>query len=312
MTSPLNLVFMPGGRRVSLMERFRAAARALDLDICLWVSDTDTDSAAWQCADRRVKMPPYGAADFPRQLQRSFPADSVFIPLQDRAIGPLLKAEMHHIGPQDQNSHETCRDKRKTLAFLRGLNLASPPETTVPPAIIRECRGEGSRRLSRAENIHELQKALNGRSELIATRQVCGDEYTIDLYKSLSGEIFGIAPRRRLEVRQGEVQKSRLERHPQLERQARRIATRLNIWGPFCMQCIIDKQGIAWFFDINPRFCGGCILSIEGGADYPLWLLQELCGKIPQAPPTLHWNLKMTRADREFFISAQIQESVLS
>ena len=50
------------------------------------------------------------------------------------------------------------------------------------------------------------------------------------------------------------------------------------LWGVFCCQCRRGPDGVARFFEINPRFGGGAPLSVAAGANLPLYLIQEVLG----------------------------------
>ncbi len=69
--------------------------------------------------------------------------------------------------------------------------------------------------------------------------------------------------------------------------------------GPITLQAI-EGAGDPWFIEINPRFGGGVILSIEAGADYPRLLIREALGR-PVEPVEWREGVLMTRAFREVF-----------
>jgi len=55
------------------------------------------------------------------------------------------------------------------------------------------------------------------------------------------------------------------------------------------------------FIEINPRFGGGVPLSIEAGADFPKWILQETTGRALRTR-RLAYGLTMLRYDAEVWL----------
>jgi carbamoyl-phosphate synthase large subunit len=107
-------------------------------------------------------------------------------------------------------------------------------------------------------------------------------EYTSDIYIDFKGRVRCVVPRKKLEVRAGEVSKSQIEMNPAVLGPTRKVAEALaakGATGVLNIQCILDKKGDAYFIEINPRFGGGCPLSIRAGYDFPKWLIQEVLGQ---------------------------------
>ena len=64
--------------------------------------------------------------------------------------------------------------------------------------------------------------------------------------------------------------------------QAKRVVELLGAGpGVITLQLFVTKDGSIKFTEINPRFGGGAPLSIQAGADFPKWILQELTGQRP-------------------------------
>ena len=72
--------------------------------------------------------------------------------------------------------------------------------------------------------------------------------------------------------------------------------------GPVTIQFIKEfSTNIIYIIEINPRFGGGVLNSIEAGADAPSYILHEYLG-CTLTPINKYKNkLLMMRADREFF-----------
>lgn len=115
---------------------------------------------------------------------------------------------------------------------------------------------------------------------------VAGDEYTLDAYVGLSGRPRCVVPRRRWQVRGGEVSQGVVVKDREIMDAGRRVVEALGdtLRGLVTLQCIVTSQRRIRFIEINPRFGGGAPLGIAAGADYPGWLIGELLGRPVDVP----------------------------
>jgi len=101
----------------------------------------------------------------------------------------------------------------------------------------------------------------------------------------------------------GEVTKSITEFDQNIMSISERILNSGNFAGPITLQFLREKStGNVFVMEINPRFGGGVINSIEAGFNIPLILLKEYLN-LP-VEPIQQWkrNLLMLRTNREIFI----------
>jgi carbamoyl-phosphate synthase large subunit len=112
-------------------------------------------------------------------------------------------------------------------------------------------------------------------------------------------------PRRRIEVRAGEVSKAVTTRSAALERLAADVCAALP--GPFgvlTIQVFVDdSSGQLAIIELNARFGGGFPLSREAGADFPRWMLEDLVG-LPSTATADRWRdgVVMLRYDAAVFV----------
>ena len=86
-----------------------------------------------------------------------------------------------------------------------------------------------------------------------------------------------VVPRKRIEVRAGEVSKGQIVKHPAIMKQAAKLVEALGAGpGVITLQLFLTRDKKLKFIEINPRFGGGAPLSIKAGANFPKWILQEL------------------------------------
>ena len=117
---------------------------------------------------------------------------------------------------------------------------------------------------------------------LIIQKFIEGKEYTVDCYISKRGLICGVSPRERIAVAGGEVVITKTVRNSELINLSIDTIKKLGLVGPVTLQFIKDKNtSEIYLMEINPRFGGGVIASIESGYDYPLMMLQDTMNHDP-------------------------------
>jgi carbamoyl-phosphate synthase large subunit len=109
-----------------------------------------------------------------------------------------------------------------------------------------------------------------------------------------------------LEVRAGEVSKSRIELNPEIMaaglKAAQALARRGGL-GMINLQCIQAADRGIKFIEINPRFGGGCPLSIQAGYPFPQWAVEMALGRaLSPLPADLGDGLTMLRYDEAVFV----------
>ena len=139
---------------------------------------------------------------------------------------------------------------------------------------------------------------------LICQEFIKGTEYTCDVYIDFDLNVRCVVPRKRIEVRTGEVSKGQVIKNKRIMKQAASLTEKLGAGpGVITLQLFLTGRREIKFVEINPRFGGGAPLSIKAGADFPKWILQELSGKKPK----IYFNsfedkLIMLRYDSEVWI----------
>ncbi|NMM61287.1 ATP-grasp domain-containing protein [Clostridium sp. P21] len=146
------------------------------------------------------------------------------------------------------------------------------------PLIVKPVNGMGSEGVFKVSNIKELEFFINYVENPIIQQYIEGTEYTIDVLCDLKGKPISIVPRERLEVRSGEVSKTKTVMHKEIIEETHRLLEALaqsvsdkegvSIMGPYTIQCKVTEDNKIKFIEINPRFGGGVPLTFEAGVDY--------------------------------------------
>jgi carbamoyl-phosphate synthase large subunit len=313
------------GRRVSLLRSFQKAAKSLRLRATFCGTDIGKLSPALQLCDRallvsRTTQPEY--IDQLLAIVRKLGVD-LLAPTVDLDLRLLAenRARFEELGCRVLVSNpdviDTCQDKRRTFEFLTENGFDSPRTMSVRAALAADRRGELTWPcfLKRWDGYAGLDNAVaHDRSELrffakripnpMCQEFVEGREYTCDVYVDFDMRVRCVVPRLRIEIRSGEVSKGRTVKDARIMAQAGRVVERLGAGpGVITVQLFVTEDGRIRFNEINPRFGGGAPLSIQAGADFPKWILQELTGRPPQIDPRGFTDgLTMLRYDDEVWV----------
>jgi carbamoyl-phosphate synthase large subunit len=131
-----------------------------------------------------------------------------------------------------------------------------------------------------------------------------GTEYTCDVYVDFDMKVRCVVPRKRIEIRAGEVSKGEVVKNDKIMGLVSELVRTLKAGpGVITVQCFLQRNGNIKVSEINPRFGGGAPLAIKAGADFPKWILQELLGKKPHIKFDGFKNgLTMLRYDAEVWL----------
>lgn len=322
---PIRILFNCIGRRIEMLEAFRAAARSLGRRVEAWATDRSRLAPGMHLTDRAVISPRIddpGYIDFLVDLVRKHRIH-VLVPLIDSDLLQVALARSRFCNAgctaliSSPRVVAICRDKTLAYHHLRRHRIPTPHTYTFDEILDRpRCRfplylkpRAGS--AARGHFICDDRRAL----ELLATRvtdpivqeYLRGDEYTLDAYAGFDGHPRCVVPRRRIEVRAGEVSKGCVAKDRAIMALGRRVVESLaDCVGVITIQCIKSPDRRIRVIEINPRFGGGAPLAIRAGADFPRWILASLCGRTPRiAPDGFRDGLHMLRYDSSVFCTKE-------
>ncbi|NLX06849.1 MAG: ATP-grasp domain-containing protein [Phycisphaerae bacterium] len=299
-SSRINILFTCVGRRYELVQAFRAAAKRLGVDLFLLGTDANPLSPALFACDKHVITRPIADPDYIPQileLVREHRIDLV-IPTIDTELKHLAthRQEFQDAGARvlvsDLDVIEICQDKRRTYRFLREHGFGAPETRELGevdaskltyPVFLKPWNGSASKGNAVARDEEEFGYWSKRVPHCIVQPYLEGQEYTSDVYVDFQMAVRCVVPRRRIEVRGGEVSKGQTARIPALIEQCTRLVEALGAGpGVITIQAFVTLEGEIRFIEVNPRFGGGAPLSIEAGADFPSWIIQETLGAKPR------------------------------
>jgi carbamoyl-phosphate synthase large subunit len=210
---------------------------------------------------------------------------------------------------------EICQDKRKTYCFLVKNGFDTPRTMSIHstlskkkikwPCFLKPWDGYAGRGNAVVNSRKEMLFYSKRIPNPICQELVKGTEYTCDVYVDFSLKVRCVVPRRRIEVRAGEMSKGQVVKNTCIMSEATILVEKLGAGpGVITLQLFLTDGGKVKFIEINPRFGGGAPLSIKAGADFPKWILQELTGGKPNIrPDDLNDGLIMLRYDSEVWLN---------
>jgi len=294
----LSVLFTCIGRRVSLLRSFRKAANELKLEASFLGTDVTELSPALRLCERRFLVKPISHPDYIKEMLGIVKKQEVdlVIPTIDTDLGVLAenKRKFSDLGCRVLVSEpkviDICQDKRKTYHFLVRHGFDTPETISIRtalskkrltwPCFLKPRDGYASRGNAVANNHKELLFFSKKVPNAICQEFINGIEHTCDIYVDFSMKVRRVVPRQRVEVRAGEVSKSKIVKDPSIQGESARLVEELGAGpGVITLQLFVTQSGGIKFIEINPRFGGGVPLSIKAGANFPKWILQELVGR---------------------------------
>ena len=320
----LNVLFTCIGKRVSLLENFRRSAKQLKIKASFLGTDTTELSPALQLCDQRFGVKLTTHPGYIKQLLSIVKANSVklLVPTVDLDLKRLAqnKPKFAALGCRVLVSNpeviDICQDKRKTYRILAkngfdtaltmSVRSALSKKKIEWPCFLKPWDGYASRGNAVINNRRELLFYSKRIPNPICQELVKGTEYTCDVYVDFDMKVRCVVPRKRIEVRAGEVSKGQVIKNAHIMNESAKLVEKLRAGpGVITLQLFLTGDDTIKFIEINPRFGGGVPLSIKAGADFPKWILQELTGRKPNIrPDSFKDNLIMLRYDSEVWLEA--------
>lgn len=224
------------------------------------------------------------------------------LPLSDHATPILSSIVYKGIVTGSGRSNTLCLNKKKFEELLKNEEFY-PSVVENDPVILKPIEGANSKGLK----IISYQEYLTDPMQKTHVAQKCVDgfEISVDAYFNKFSKMIDAVPRKRVEVRGGEVSRSAtLPRNSYgVVELTKLVGERIGVVGPACAQFIIDKNNKPYIMEVNARFGGGVILSLEAGFDQIQLLKDEWVDGKAILPKLHNWkpNLSMTRFFQEYF-----------
>lgn len=275
----MNILVTAIGKRVGLIKHLKQNNRIIG-------TDASEDNACREFVDVFYKIPKYNEKNYLDKLLEICEKEKIkcLIPLYEGEFSILLenKEKFLSIGTvllvSDKEIVELFSYKQRVYEFMKSNNIVTPEvyydySNLDYPVIVKPDNGMGSMGVFKVRNEKELNFFKEYVSGSIVQELIAGIEYTVDVLCDMKGNYIYIIPRERVEVRSGEVSKSKTIKDIQIVEETKKIINIINanfnngLRGPLTFQFIKSGEEL-YFLELNTRFGGGVPLSFEAGANY--------------------------------------------
>lgn len=318
----MNILISSAGRRVSLVRAFQKELKALNPEAKVYAADAKpTLSAACQVADDHFGLPRLDRPDYLTELMAKCRKEGIrlIIPTIDTEL--LLLAENRELLETNgitalvaaPSFVKKCRNKREIHKFFESKGVAVAKEYDKTdyqlPMFIKPYDGSRSVDTYLIRNQEELTDYHFDNEKLMFLEYLDHDhyeEFTCDLYYGRDNRLKCAVPRKRIEVRDGEVYKALTANNHLVGYIKEHLAHIDGAVGCLTAQFFMhnDDDTKIYAIEINPRFGGGYPLSYRAGANFPKWIISEyfLGEDMPEQFDCWEDRLLMIRYDDEILV----------
>lgn len=287
-----NILVTSAGRRVSLVKAFQHELKSRFKEAKVFTTDTRPEwSSACRVSDGFFALPRVTHPDYIHSLFELCVEYSIglVIPTIDTELLVLASNKQKFADAgivlvvSDLDLVVRCRDKRNTNQLFEefGIQFPKPIDKNKPafPVFIKPYDGSLSKDILLVRDQFDWNDSLLANEKLMFMEYLSPEEYqefTVDAYFDKSGILKCLVPRKRIEVRGGEISKGRTEKGALYETLVGKFAEMKGARSCLTMQFFEHKtSGRVVGIEINPRFGGGFPLSYEAKANYPAMLIRE-------------------------------------
>jgi carbamoyl-phosphate synthase large subunit len=316
----MNILITSAGKRVSLVKAFQNELKVVFPEGKVFAADSNPQlSAACVIADGWLKVLRLDNSGYINDLIKICKLNmiSLIIPTIDTELlllaesKGLLKANGINVVISSTTIINNCRDKRLIHDFFEsnGIEVAEeyPKNNLNFPLFIKPSDGSRSIDTFLIEDRADLTNYHFKNDKFMFLEyldQSTHDEYTCDAYYGKDNKLKCVVPRKRIEVRDGEVNKGKTEKNDLVAYVKKNLEEIEGARGCLTIQFFMNRTtGRKVAIEINPRFGGGYPLSYLSGANFPKWIIEEyLLDKKLTYFDDWEDNLLMLRYDKEIII----------
>ena len=285
--SEFKILFLGGGKRVSLCNRFNTAAAELGLKLKSYAYESSVKQPISKCAEILIgkEWDDPEVTTHLRQIISMYDIDLVVSNVDPATlVHAKLSVDLNAASIScSEFTTALCLSKIDFQEFCDNNNLVVIPEAKADefPSFAKPDRGSASAGTRLILDKHDLAK-LDKESEILIQKYISGTEYTVDAYVTKSGSICGVSPRIRVATAGGESTITETVLDEEIIELSKEVIAKLQLIGPLTIQFIRQSSTRKlYLMEVNPRFAGGVIASIEAGFDFPRMMILEVLGQQP-------------------------------
>lgn len=314
--SEICLMFTSVGRRVELIRHFLRFADCQPGRVRIIGTEIDRNAPAAQELGSGLRLVPRSDSpqflDSVRALCEQERVSAIF-PLIDPDVFAFSQIDLQR-GTLSSEAGAIVSDKWLTYQWLSERSIPTIPtwlpsgdgaEAPAFPLFMKPRHGSAAENSFIVRDAAEYAFFTTYIPDPVAQVFLPGPEVTVDVVVGSSGKVLGLAQRRRLAVRGGEVTRAEIVRTPEVSRLSRTIANGLAVRCPITIQGMFDPAGDFLVSEINGRLGGGMPLAVAAGMPLAELLVNSWSGGDPHefAESDLAVGLQMARYDAAHFFT---------
>jgi len=316
-----NILISSAGQRVSLVNAFKNEFRKIYSEGKVFANDANPELApACQIADGYFKVPYLNNKNYVDILIEKCISNNIkiIIPTIDTELLLLARNReqllKNNIEPviSSVSFINKCQNKRLIHKFFNERNIKTAKEFKKNnyslPLYIKPIDGSRSQNNFIIKSENELNNYHYNNDNLMFLEYINSskyDEFTCDLYYGRDNKLKCVVPRKRIDVRDGEVTKSKtVKNNILIDTITKNLSIIDGAQGCLTSQFFKHKENNEIIgIEINARFGGGFPLSYFAGANFPEWIIMEYFSN-ESIKPNNDWddNLLMLRYYKEILI----------
>ena len=310
------LLFNPR-RRVYMVEKIREYLAELNINVGLYVTDTDRLDPIGYHSEKFSVLPPIESENFDKIFLEFVKQENIkYIFLwnnKDFYKFDSLKDELNSLNvkilipPIEKINY--CYDKIETYRFCVENNINTPKtyksledfdkNPCEFPVMVKPINGAGNLNVCKADNREELNVLFKKVPHPFIQEYIDGEHYTIDTF--YDKKTIVVVPRKRVKVRDAEVVEASIDMSDYLLEYGKKVTDAFGYFGPMNIQVIV-KNKKPYLIDMHSRFGGGTDLTIESGVPIHKWIVNYLLDLEKNYDYKINDKLFMTRyLKSEFF-----------
>ncbi len=318
----MNILITSAGRRVSLIRSFQKELKKIYPKGKVYASDAHPEvSAACRVADGFFAVPRLDHPNFIDVFINKCKDNNIVlvIPTIDTELPQLAKnkLKLEHHGIKTVISSldfiDQCRDKRVIHKFFENHNVKVAKEYTKEnyklPLFIKPIDGSRSVDTFIIKTKEDFTDYHFSNEKLMFLEYLDHnkyEEFTCDLYFSQDHQLKCVVPRKRIEVREGEVYKALTVKNTLVNYIKDNLSYIDGALGCLTTQFFKHKNDDTnvYGIEVNPRFGGGYPLTYLSGANFTKWIIEEylLGNLIDDKFDVWESDLLMIRYDDEILV----------
>ncbi|WP_456480206.1 ATP-grasp domain-containing protein [Nautilia sp.] len=305
----INVLITSAGRRVSLVKNFQLHSNVFTCDA------NPELSAACQFSGKFFKVPKVNDKTYLDELFNICKKNNIkiVIPTIDPELLILSKAKRRFkdedimVAVSDYKICKTFSLKTNTFEFFTNRHFLTPKiitdlETAQYPLFAKLNNSSLSKGATKVENMEEALILKKKNKNYVFQEYIEAPEFTVDVFVHKNGKVVCVVPRKRLEIRAGEVSKGQTVKDKTIIKNIKQLCEMFKgAYGVLTVQ-VFKKGDDIYFIEINPRFGGGYPLSWLAGADFAKFIIDDYENKTLNYTEDWKDNLIMLRYDAEVLI----------